>query len=138
MAGIAEETESVISAALFGALAASGALPFPRPAYEATIQAAGLGVAASLRAFDRAYEAAFAEQRSGMPAVPPPTSASLKRLPNLLPIGEAGFDALVEAARSRLPEPTHGMGAAGLARVGDFPAGAYGPEYLDLLEPFAD
>ena len=138
MAAIAEETESVISAALFGALAASGALPFPRPAYEATIQAAGLGVAASLRAFDRAYEAALAEQRSATPAVPPPTSASLKRFPDLRPIGEAGFDALVERARSRLPEPTHGMVAAGLARVVDFQDVAYGREYLDLLEPFAD
>ena len=68
MAAIAEETESVISAALFGALAASVALPFPRTAYEATIRAAGLGVAASLRAFDRAYEAALAEQRSATAA----------------------------------------------------------------------
>jgi indolepyruvate ferredoxin oxidoreductase beta subunit len=137
MAAIAEETESVISAALFGALAASGALPFPRPAYEATIRVAGLGVAASLRAFDRAYEAALAEQRSATPAVPPPTSASLKRFPDLRPIGEAGFDALVERARGRLPEPTHGMVAAGLARVVDFQDVAYGREYLDLLEPFA-
>jgi indolepyruvate ferredoxin oxidoreductase, beta subunit len=138
MAAIAEETESVISAALFGALAASGALPFARSAYEATIQEAGLGVAASLRAFDRAYEAALAEQRSATPAVPPPNSASLKRLPDLRPIGEAGFDALVERARSRLAEPTHGMVAAGLARVVDFQDVAYGREYLDLLEPFAD
>jgi indolepyruvate ferredoxin oxidoreductase beta subunit len=138
MAAIAEETESVISAALFGALAASGALPFPRPAYEATIQAAGLGVAASLRAFARAYEAALAEQRSATPAAPPPTSASLKRFPDLRPIGEAGFDALVERARNRLPKPTHGMVAAGLARVVDFQDVAYGREYLDLLEPFAD
>jgi indolepyruvate ferredoxin oxidoreductase, beta subunit len=138
MAAIAEETESVISAALFGALAASGALPFPRPAYEATIREAGLGVAASLRAFDRAYETALAEQRSGTPAVPPPTSASLKRFPELRSIGDAGFDALVESARSRLPEPTHGMVAAGLARVVDFQDVAYGREYLDLLEPFAD
>jgi indolepyruvate ferredoxin oxidoreductase beta subunit len=138
MAAIAEETESVISAALFGALAASGALPFARPAYEATIRAAGLGVAASLRAFDRAYEAAVAEQRSATPAAPPRTGASLKRFPDLRPIGDAGYDALVERARSRLPEPTHGMVAAGLARIVDFQDVAYGREYLDLLEPFAD
>src|SRR5919108_2327302 len=42
MAAIAEETESVISAALFGALAASSALPFPREAYESAIRDAGL------------------------------------------------------------------------------------------------
>src|SRR5260370_5586057 len=79
MAAIAEETESVISAVLFGALAASGALPFPRPAYEATIREAGLGVAASLRAFDRRYETALAEQHSGTPAAPPSTGATPKR-----------------------------------------------------------
>ena len=61
MAAIAEQSESVISAALFGALAASGALPFPRAAYEATIREAGVGVEASLRAFGRAYDAAVAE-----------------------------------------------------------------------------
>jgi indolepyruvate ferredoxin oxidoreductase, beta subunit len=136
MAAIAEETESVISAALFGALAASGALPFPRPAYEATIQAAGLGVAASLRAFDRAYEAALAEQRSATPAAPPRTD--LKRFPELRPTGDASFDALIERARSRLPEPTHGMVAAGLARVIDFQDVAYGREYLDRLELLAE
>jgi indolepyruvate ferredoxin oxidoreductase, beta subunit len=136
MAAIAEETESVISAALFGALAASGALPFPRPAYESTIREAGLGVAASLRAFDRAYDAALAEQRSATPAAPPRTS--LKRFPELRPVGDAGFDALVERARSRLPEPTHGMVAAGLARVVDFQDVAYGREYLDHLQPFAE
>ena len=51
----------MISAALFGALAGSGALPFPREAYEAAIRDAGLGVEASLRAFGRAHDAALAE-----------------------------------------------------------------------------
>src|SRR5262249_61907044 len=55
MAAIAEQSESVIWAALFGALAGSGALPFGRDAYEETIRAAGVGVGASLRAFRRAY-----------------------------------------------------------------------------------
>src|SRR5579884_258761 len=36
MAALAERTGSAISAVLFGALAASGTLPFPRAAYEAT------------------------------------------------------------------------------------------------------
>src|SRR5260370_37699044 len=37
MAAIAEETETVLSAVPFGALAASAALPFPPPAYDATL-----------------------------------------------------------------------------------------------------
>jgi indolepyruvate ferredoxin oxidoreductase beta subunit len=135
MAAIAEQSESVISAALFGALAASGALPFPRAAYESTIREAGLGVDASLRAFGGAYDAAVAELKSPSPA--PRASAPIKEFPELRPIGDAGFDALVERAR-KLPEPVHGMVAAGLARVVDFQDVAYGREYLDRIDAFAE
>ncbi|HEX9327914.1 MAG TPA: indolepyruvate oxidoreductase subunit beta family protein, partial [Reyranella sp.] len=117
MATIAEQSESVISAALFGALAASGALPFPRAAYESTIREAGLGVEASLRAFGRAYDAAVAELKSPTPA--PRVDAPTKEFHELRPIGDVGFDVLVERVR-KLPEPVHGMVAAGLARVVDF------------------
>ena len=137
MAAIAEESDSVISAALFGALAGSGALPFPREAYEAAIRDAGLGVEASLRAFGRAHDAAVAELKAPTPALPPRTGAALKRYPTLQPIGDARFDALVERAR-QFPAPAHGMIAAGLARVVDFQDVAYGAEYLDRLKPFAD
>jgi indolepyruvate ferredoxin oxidoreductase, beta subunit len=44
---------SVISASLFGALAGSGALPFPRAAFEEAIRAGGKGVEAALRPLPR-------------------------------------------------------------------------------------
>jgi indolepyruvate ferredoxin oxidoreductase beta subunit len=50
-AAIAGETGSVISAALFGALAATGALPFTKERFEEAIRRGGVGVEASLRAF---------------------------------------------------------------------------------------
>jgi indolepyruvate ferredoxin oxidoreductase beta subunit len=50
---------SVISASLFGALAGSGALPFPREAYEDAIRAGGKGVEPSLKAFGVGFEAAL-------------------------------------------------------------------------------
>lgn len=50
-AAIAGQAGSVISAALFGALAAAGALPFERPQFEDAIRRGGVGVDASLRAF---------------------------------------------------------------------------------------
>ncbi|MFO1082413.1 MAG: indolepyruvate oxidoreductase subunit beta family protein [Reyranellaceae bacterium] len=135
MAAIAEQSDSVISAALFGALAASEALPFPRSAFEAAIRAGGIGVEASLRAFDRAHQAALEELRT--PSPPPPRSgALLKRFPDLRPIGDAGYDGLVERARS-LPAAAHRMIAAGLARVVDFQDIGYGAEYLDRVQPFA-
>jgi indolepyruvate ferredoxin oxidoreductase, beta subunit len=137
MAAIAEQSESVISAALFGALAGSGALPFPRAAYEAAIRETGLGVEASLRAFACAHDAAVAEQRAPTPA-PPHGGAALKRFPELKPIGDAAFDALVERARREFPAPAHRMIAAGLARVVDFQDVAYGAEYLGHVKPFSD
>jgi indolepyruvate ferredoxin oxidoreductase beta subunit len=137
MAAIAEQTESVMSAALFGALAGSGALPFERGAYEGTIRSAGLGVEASLRAFGRAYETAIAELRSPAPEPLPRTAAALKRFPELQPIGDAGFDTLSERARREFTQSAHRMIAAGLRRVVDFQDLAYGAEYLDRLKPFA-
>jgi len=55
MAEAAEQSGSVISAVLFGALAGSGVLPFSRGQFEATIARGGVGVGASLKAFDAAY-----------------------------------------------------------------------------------
>src|SRR3954453_18795949 len=51
MERIALEAGSVISASLLGALAGSGALPFPRQSYEAAIGASERGVKQSLAAF---------------------------------------------------------------------------------------
>ena len=64
MEKIAVENGSMISASLLGALAGSGALPFPRETYEKTILSSGRGVKASLAAFAGGYEGA----RGGVPA----------------------------------------------------------------------
>jgi indolepyruvate ferredoxin oxidoreductase beta subunit len=55
MAAAAEESGSVISAVLFGALAGTGVLPFSRARFEATIARGGVGVGPSLKAFEAAY-----------------------------------------------------------------------------------
>ena len=55
MAETAEQTGSVISAVLFGALAGTGVLPFSRAQFEATIARGGVGVAPSLKAFETAF-----------------------------------------------------------------------------------
>ena len=56
---IAVRSGSVISASLFGALAASGTLPFAPEAFEAAIRGGGKGIEGSLRAFRAGYEAAM-------------------------------------------------------------------------------
>jgi indolepyruvate ferredoxin oxidoreductase, beta subunit len=55
---LALDARSVISAALFGALAGSGALPFAREQFEEAIRAGGKGVEASLAAFAAGFDAA--------------------------------------------------------------------------------
>jgi indolepyruvate ferredoxin oxidoreductase beta subunit len=138
MAAIADASGSVISAVLFGALAGSGTLPFPRSTYEATIRAAGVGVAPSLRAFAAGFDRTREELTSG-PGEPPQvlkSAAGGKRYPPLAPVGAAAFDALVEEARMAFPEPLQGMIAAGLRRTVDFQDVAYGREYLDLVAGF--
>ena len=60
MDAMARETESVVSAVLFGALAGSGALPFARDAYEETIRRSGRAVEANLAGFAKGLEAGAA------------------------------------------------------------------------------
>src|SRR5262249_31340915 len=62
MPALADAAGSVVSAVLFGALAGSGALPFPRAAFEAAIRRGQVGVAKSLAAFGAGFEAAQAGQ----------------------------------------------------------------------------
>jgi len=133
MAALAEKAGSVVSAVLFGALAASKVLPFPREAFEATITAGGIGVAPSLRAFALGYEHASAD-RSAVEPSESPKSAGGKTYPALKTVGHAGYDALVESAKAAFPAAAHDMIGAGLQRVVDYQDVAYGREYLDLLD----
>jgi indolepyruvate ferredoxin oxidoreductase, beta subunit len=62
MQRLAEEVGSVISASLFGGLAGSGVLPFSRAQFEEAIRRGGIGVAASLAAFARGFDAALTNE----------------------------------------------------------------------------
>lgn len=73
MAAVAEQHGSVIGAVLFGALAGTGALPFSRPQFEATIERSGVGVKSSLAAF----AAAFEQVQGGAVDAPPAEVAQL-------------------------------------------------------------
>src|SRR5579862_2320863 len=57
-AKLAEDTRSVISAALFGAVAATGSLPFACVQFEDAIRRGGVGVDSSLAAFAAGFKAA--------------------------------------------------------------------------------
>jgi indolepyruvate ferredoxin oxidoreductase beta subunit len=125
----ADRTGSIISAALFGALAASAALPFPRDAFEATIRRAGLAVAPSLRAFAAGHDAVLAPAKPAPPPPPPPPPLATLTGP------EAEQRELARAL-SRLPdfpEPAHAMLTHGIRRTAEYQDAAYAHEYLDRL-----
>jgi indolepyruvate ferredoxin oxidoreductase beta subunit len=126
MASLAEQAGSVVSSVLFGALCASGALPFPRAAFEAAIRAGGIGVAASLRGFALGVAGLDAPAAPLAPASPPP----------LAPVGHPPYDALLARAAA-LPPAAHPMVAAGLRHVVGFQDIAYGTAYLDAVAALA-
>lgn len=119
---------SVISASLFGALAGSGALPFPREAFEAAIRAGGKGVEGSLRAFGAAYDAAQAPVARAEPVKPVPAVPVVKGPARLT----AAWAAL-EARAGALPAPVAELALPGLRKVVEFQDLAYGAEYLDRI-----
>jgi indolepyruvate ferredoxin oxidoreductase beta subunit len=127
---VAVETGSVISASLFGALAGSGALPFPREAFEAAIRASGKGVDGSLRAFAAAFEVAGAGGAQTEPVTPPRPATPAVRGPAA---AMAAWNALTARAAA-YPPPVAEMALAGLRKVVDFQDPAYGADYLSRLD----
>lgn len=133
MEKMAQEAGSVISAALFGALAGSGKLPFPAESYRETIRASGRGVEASLRAFESAREASEAHRVETAPAPEPPKPS--ERVAGPAPLLKA-WEGL-EARAAALPAPVRTLALAGLRKVVDFQDTDYGAEYLDHLDEIA-
>lgn len=125
---IAVRNGSVISASLFGALAAASVLPFSRESFEATIKSGGKGIEASLRAFRDAFDAALApiptqpvEKKSGASVAQGPDKL-LKR-----------YRELAARVEDEMPTEARDMARAGLAKVVEFQDIAYGEEYLSRL-----
>jgi indolepyruvate ferredoxin oxidoreductase, beta subunit len=136
MQALAERSGSVISASLFGALAASNTLPFERGAFEDTIRGAGVGVDGSLRAFAAGFDAVRT------PGNRPPAEAVLPTAPAPVPVGgtEAGRAELSRAlqrVRENFPTAAQEMLRHGMRRLVDFQDVAYAHEYLDRVARLA-
>lgn len=129
MESVAAANSSVISACMFGALAASRTLPFEAESFEAIIKTGGRGVEPSLNAFRAAREQAAQPTAAERPVVAKP-GKRFAPLPGAA--GHADLDALV--ARIRVyPAELHDMLFAGVRRVTDFQDPAYANEYLDRI-----
>ena len=125
---IAVRNGSVISASLFGALAAAAVLPFSRDSFEATIRSGGKGIEASLRAFHEAFDAALAP----IPGTPEEAKPrlSVAKGPDAL---TARYEDLAMRIHHEMPPEAQDMARAGLAKVVEFQDIAYGEEYLGRL-----
>jgi indolepyruvate ferredoxin oxidoreductase beta subunit len=114
----AREAGTVPSAVLFGAIAASGVLPFAREAFEQVVRDSGRGVEASLRGFALAFERAgggvgVAVPRSGVPGTQSAPAPAL-----CVPLGT----------------PVSDLVTLGHARVVEFQDAAYGDLFMQRVE----
>ncbi len=117
---------SVISSIMFGALAGSGALPFPREAFEDAIRASGVAVDSNLKGFAEGFDAARQPVAApDEPAVPTPEPTT--------PFGQA----LAARIRARLPAAAHRNALLGVQRLMDYQDQAYAALYLERLERIA-
>lgn len=126
---LAIEHGSVISAAMFGALASAGVLPFSRESYLDVIRAGEKGAKASIETF----EAAFDRVKTGSSDVAPPAQSKQANTIASPATPDPHFAGLVARLKQELPESTMAVGRAGLNKVVDFQDVAYGAEYLDIL-----
>jgi indolepyruvate ferredoxin oxidoreductase beta subunit len=124
-AAIAEQAAGPIAPALFGALAASGALPFERAQFEEAIRRGGVGVQASLKAFAAGHAAALAPE-----PLPPVAVPAVRLGPRLA--------ALDERIRAGFPLDAQDTLRHGVLRLADFQDVPYAAAYLDLLQPLRD
>jgi indolepyruvate ferredoxin oxidoreductase beta subunit len=127
MEAIAKAEGSVISAAMFGALAAAEALPFDRAAFESAIRAGGTGVTSSLSAFAAAFD------RTGRNPVEP-----VRRFPDKLfaampdTASHPELDRLAARVRT-FPQSLQPLLFAGVRRLVDYLDPDYALEYLDRI-----
>jgi indolepyruvate ferredoxin oxidoreductase beta subunit len=151
---MAEQSRSVISASLFGALAGSGVLPFTREQFEAPIHAFGKAVESSLQAFAAGYDAGTppakparksnpipltigprpvtvedrkADEEKGRNKIAATDPASLVG-PALRPLAERVLD---------LPPAARSMILHGLVRTAVYQNLGYAERYLSLVTKFA-
>jgi indolepyruvate ferredoxin oxidoreductase beta subunit len=123
MEAAADGAGSVISSVMFGALCASGALPFARDAFETAIVSGGKTVEANLRGFAAGYAAA---------ALHAP-EAETDTLPMPAATTAMGREMLARI-HARLPQAAHFFAIEGVRRLMDYQDAAYADLYLTRLE----
>jgi indolepyruvate ferredoxin oxidoreductase beta subunit len=126
MSALARETGTVVSAVMYGAVAASGVLPFGRDACAAAIEGSDRAAEASRAGFAAACAAIDARNRA------PQAARSGEATGTAAGAVEIGVP-VPEAIRTVFPPATHAIVALGHARVEAFQDRAYAELYLERL-----
>ncbi len=126
MAQAARDAGTIISAVMYGAIAASGVLPFERDAFEAVIGDSGQGAQASLAGFARAWDATRATMSGGSVAAgaTPVATAAPQSVPTA---------AWTDALRAAFPAATHEFIEIGYARLYEYQDRDYADLYVQRL-----
>lgn len=144
-AKVAEDSGTVISAALFGALAGSKALPFDKSEFIKAIERAGVGVKNSLIAFEKAFtiaQSALTPSNAVSVTIgPKPTDTTpglspedeLKTIDNPASVVGPKLIELAEKVKRDIPAPARVMAINGVKRCADYQDVAYAQSYLDRL-----
>ncbi len=141
MEALAREHRSVISSVVLGALAGSGALPFPGEACEQAIRASGRALERNLAAFEagRARAAASADDEQAAQAErAEPAAAEIASAGAFDPVPapqNPRAKALLAKISSEFPSTCANVLGIGVHRLVDYHNHAYAGLYLDRLLP---
>lgn len=144
-AQLAEAMGSLISPALYGALAATGRLPFSRAQFEETISRGGVGVKSSLKAFAAGFDAATntlvqALTQNAIDAAGHSSAAATVAAKPVAPLPAVGTRLASLSARlqRQFSAANHATLTVGILRMADYQDVDYAKRYLDLLQPMAN
>lgn len=143
-ARVAEESRSVISAVLFGAICGAEVLPFSRQQFEGAIRAGGKGVETSLVAFDGGHRIATAPPQVDIAIGVRPATASDPDRAEMQqattdPVSLVGPRLRTQAERiaTQFPAPARYMLVQGIKRTAEYQDVRYADEYLDRVASIA-
>ena len=130
----ARRHDSVINAALFGALAETGVLPFSRESFEETIRFGRIAVESNLKTFAASYALA-AQQQGGVQIVDPAAAdVSADAGTDDLAIADPAVPAAETGQPFQLPEGTTDGGREVIARISTFPPSCQELLYLGAVK----
>jgi indolepyruvate ferredoxin oxidoreductase beta subunit len=132
MADVAQAAGGRISAVILGSIAGAGVLPWRIEEYQQAIKESGVGVEASLAAFEGGRQAAIAA------AANPLTAASWLDPNGAMDTADYTLKALAPALRTRItggfPPKLHELLGMAAARLSDYQDDAYAGVFLDRIE----